>query len=307
MSPDLAVIVVTYNSEDDLEPCLDSVAEIEDLAVEVAVVDNASTDATVALAEQRRSATVQVLANDENLGFGRAINQGVAATTAPLILLLNPDAVLTPGSAEALVGLSKDRPEHGLYGGLTRRNDGTLNEHTLRKLPSLLGTVTFGLGLAAVHPLLAVEKLDVPTELTTAPMVTASLLLIDRTVWDRLGGFDERFFLYSEDADLCRRAVDLGHLPLVDPGAVIVHDGGASSPDIGRKIAMMMAGRTTYIRIHWSGPQRWLALASLYVGVGIRAAADRVLGKRSWLTAWGLRSWWLPGYRPDAPPVPPAG
>ena len=306
MRPELAVVIVSYNSELDLDDCLDSVAAIEDLVVEVAVVDNFSTDDSVAVARKRESATVQVLVNEENVGFGRAVNQGVAATTAPLVLLLNPDATLTPGSAETLVRLSQDRPSHGLYGGLTRLSDGTLNEHTLRKLPSLLGTVMFGLGLAAVHPRLAVEKLDLPTDLTAVPMVTASLLLIDRTVWDELDGFDERFFMYYEDADLCRRAVDQGYVPLVDPDAIVLHDGGASSPDTGRKIAMMMAGRSTYIRTHWSGLPRWLALAALNCGVGLRAAIDRARGKQVWTTAWSLRSWWFPGYSVGSAAVPPA-
>jgi GT2 family glycosyltransferase len=306
MTADLAVIVVTYNSEDYLDACLDSVDAIEGLDVEVVVVDNASTDRTVDAARKRPADNLTVVANDENVGFGRANNQGVAACDAPLVLLLNPDAELAPGAAEALVALQQDRPEHGLYGGLTRRVDGTLNEHTLRKLPSVLGTVTFGLGLSAVHPLLAVEQLDLPTETSTAPLVTGSLLLIDREVWDELGGFDERFFMYSEDADLCQRAVALGYVPLVQPDAVIIHDGGASSPDTGRKIAMMMAGRATYVRLHWTGPARWLALSALYCGVGIRAAADRLLGKEAWLTAWRHRSWWMPGYRQDASQTPPS-
>lgn len=298
MSPDLAIVIVTYNSEPYIEACLRSVDAIEETEVEVVVFDNASTDQTVEVAKPWNSTSVTIVAGEENLGFGQAVNRSVEMTTAPYVLLLNPDAELMPGSAEGLLALARSKPENGLYGGLTRQSDGSLNEHTLRKLPSLLGTLMFGFGLSAVHPRLAVERLELPTELSAAPMVTASLLMIDRKVWDQLGGFDDRFFMYSEDADLCRRAVDSGHVPLVDPDIIVKHDGGASTPDTGRKIAMMMAGRATYIRLHWKGPAQALALGSLWCGVGLRSLVDRVRGQNAWATAWSQRRHWIAGTQP---------
>lgn len=294
-APELSVVVVTFNSEAHIERCLASVEAIEGLRTEVVVVDNASTDGTVELLSTIGSGA-NVVGLDENIGFGRAVNLAVSETRAPYILLLNPDAVLRPGSAERLLARARTDPEHGLYGGVTIRSDGSVNEHTLRRLPSLLGAVVFATGLSAIVPRLAVERIPVPSHPATAPFITASLLLVDRRVWCELGGFDPRFFMYGEDSDLCRRAVDLGHVPLVDPEVVVVHDGGASTPDHGRKIALMMAGRSTYSRIHWCGWRRTLALSCLRAGVAVRAVGGRLSGQPAWASAWALRDWWYPGY-----------
>ena len=138
-------------------------------------------------------------------------------------------------------------------------------------------------------------------------MITGSLLLVRREDFERYSGFDERYVMYSEDADLCARVVEDGGTILVDTGASITHDGGGSSKSGGRMIAMMNAGRSTYLRTRWSGPRRRLGLALLWAGSGLRAAVGLVHpGTRRWSEAWTYRRWWWPGYQPGQP-VGPAG
>ena len=306
--PDLSVLIVTYNNESDIGPCLDSVAAIEGLTVETIVLDNDSTDRTVEMAGIH-SLCATVIAAGENLGFGAGMNRAADAATGTNLLLLNPDAILESGAAERLVRRSTERSDAAMYGGLTVYSDGALNANTVRRLPSIRAMIMFAAGLSIISERVTdFERLPLPVgdEVRPVPMLTGSLMLIPRAVWDELDGFDERYFMYAEDTDICARIAEAGHPILLDPLARIVHDGGASTPDGGRKAAMMMAGRSTYIRLRWSGWRRRAGLALLWLGVGLRGVAGRVHPRaRRWTVAWGMRDWWFPGYSGGLAKLPP--
>ncbi|MDG2112637.1 MAG: glycosyltransferase family 2 protein [Actinomycetota bacterium] len=305
---DLSVLIVTYNNEADIAACLDSVAAIEGLDVQTIVLDNASGDATFAAATAH-SLRAHVIALETNVGFGSGMNRAAADATGTNLLLLNPDAVLERGAAERLVELTTQRPDAAVYGGLTMFTDGRLNPNTVRRLPSLRAVAMFATGLSMLSGRITdFEQLPLPTsdEVAAVPMLTGSLMLIPHEVWDQLGGFDERFFMYAEDTDFCARIADAGLEILLDPLARIVHDGGASTPDGGRKAAMMMSGRATYIRLRWTGIKRRVGLGLLWFGVAIRALSGRLHPKaRRWAEAWRLRDWWFPGYGDGRPNLPP--
>ena len=305
---DLSVVIVTFNNSADIGACLDSVAAIDPPAADVVVVDNASDDNTVARA-QEHALRPTVIANDGNEGFGRGVNRGAAAASGDHLLLLNPDAVLRPGAVQLLLAQLEDRQDVAMAGGLTEFTDGGCNPFTVRRLPSLRSLVVFATGLSALSSRIPdFERLPLPEddEVRSVPMLTGSLMLVPRPVWEELGGFDERFFMYAEDTDLCARMLDSGRQILLVPAARIVHDGGASTPDSGRKTAMMLAGRATYIRLRWRGPRRMVGLALLQAGVAVRALLARVRpGAMRWRAAWGLRSWWSPGYGEGRPVLPP--
>jgi UDP-N-acetylglucosamine transferase subunit ALG13 len=129
-------------------------------------------------------------------------------------------------------------------------------------------------------------------------IVSGSLLLVDRTAWERLGGFDERFWLYGEDADLCRRAQALGYAPVITPDATITHALGASSPSIEDLTVRLFRGKRTLISTHWRPYLRPLGAPLLLFGVALRAAMP-VRSARRWRAAWSRRSEWRHGY-PDA-------
>jgi GT2 family glycosyltransferase len=131
-------------------------------------------------------------------------------------------------------------------------------------------------------------------------------MLVEREFFAGLGGFDPRYFLYSEDIDLSRRARDRGARPLVDPDAMVIHVGGASSSSVGQRVKILR-GRTTYLRRHFSPARARLGRALLATGVALRAfAAKAGAGGRGtdWPAIWRERRTWLAGWPPIDEPRP---
>jgi GT2 family glycosyltransferase len=137
-------------------------------------------------------------------------------------------------------------------------------------------------------------------------IVTGCLLLAPSTVWKELGGFDLRFFMYGEDADLALRAAALGYRPAITPDAVITHEIGVSSESRPDKMVLVYRSKAALLRKHWPTPKRQLGLALLWTGVGVRALVGRVGSSRdgaaTWRAVWEARRGWLEGY-----PQPLAG
>jgi N-acetylglucosaminyl-diphospho-decaprenol L-rhamnosyltransferase len=192
---DAAVVVVTYNSAGDIGSCLGSLP-IDELAA-VVVVDNASTDGTAELL-RREWPNVTLLALEENVGFGAGCNRGAASVDARFVLFLNPDATIDAGNLEALVAYARDHPQAGMVApalvGMSSSGD----------LPTLRTELRY-----AVPPRLACffpERRHPPGRPTgPVDVVEGACMLVDRELFERVGRFDERFFLFFEEADLARR------------------------------------------------------------------------------------------------------
>ncbi len=225
----VAVVVVSYETRDDLVRCLASLDAIT-LPWEAVVVDNASTDGSV---EAVRAAfpAVQVIASPTNAGFAHANNRGTAATGAPYVLVLNSDAALRPGAVEAMAALLDARPDVGIVGPRTLNEDGTVQ-------------VSFGPALTLFAELrqrrlvrgvrardaAALRRADAASRSECEPdWVSASCLLARREALDAVGGFDEGFFLYEEDVDLCVRVRRAGYRVVFTPQAEVVHRLGRST------------------------------------------------------------------------------
>lgn len=302
--PVVSVIVISYNTAELTCTAIRSAyRSAGHIPIEVLVVDNGSTDGSVAaLRELADELPVDIDDAGVNLGFGPAINRAAARATAPYLLLLNPDAELADDALLQLVEAARRRPERGFYSAVTRRSDGSLNDATVRNLPSVGSHVAFGLlastlmrGRSWADP----EHVDLPSDQreVEVEVVTASLLLIDAAVFKRLGGFDERIFLYSEETDLFRRARNIGYGPLLLTDIHFVHDAGQATSGEGRRQMLIMAGRVTYATLTWSGVTRRLALAMLDSGAFLRAQLERLRrGDRVWRTVWAGRSWWREGW-----------
>ena len=305
---DVSVVVVSYNALDWLTACLAAVAAAAPTRrVQVIVVDNAS-DPDVQAYLATRPHGVEVLQQDRNLGFGRACNLGAAHSRGQYVMLLNPDAILHPGAIEALVDFLAADPGRGLVGGRTLRPDGGLDPRSCWGAPSLWSWFCAAAGLSTVFRgslLFDPESLghwqrDTEREVD---IVTGCLLLAARSTWDRLGGFDEDFFMYGEDADLSLRARASGLRPSITPAAVAVHAVGASSPTRLGKQRLLLRGKATLVRKHWSAPRSRTALLLLGAGVGLRAAVETVRRRddRTQRTLWAERRDLLAGwptYRP---------
>jgi hypothetical protein len=225
----VAVVVVSYEAREPLLACLASVRAHAGLPHEIVVVDNASTDGS-ADAVRSGHPEARLLANARNVGFARACNQGWRATRAPLVLFLNPDAEIGPGAVAALAGVVERRPDVGAAGPRTRSGDDAIQVSTGPDLSLLSEAVQHRLvrGVARRDPgaLAAAEARHAAER--EVDWVSGACLLARRTALEAVGGFDEAFFLYEEDADLCRRLRAAGFRVVHTPAAEVRHALGRS-------------------------------------------------------------------------------
>jgi GT2 family glycosyltransferase len=225
--PDTGIVIVTYNSAVEIGACLDAAIAT---GAEIVVVDNASSDHTIAEVERRN---VRVLANPTNRGFAAATNQGFAVLQCAYVLLLNPDCVIE-NSLEPLRNAC-DLPQAAGAGGMLLDRAGKPQVgFMVRGLPSAASLSLEALLLNRVWPSNPINRryrgvgLDYTTRLEVEQPAGAFLML-RRAVWEQLSGFDEQFHpLWFEDVDFCRRALDRGYRLYYEPRAVAKHTGAHS-------------------------------------------------------------------------------
>ena len=257
MTVDVAVVVVTYNSQAVVADLLDSLpAALDGLVADVVVVDNGSSDGTVDVLAERTDCRVVV---GTNVGYAAGINRGVSAATGGVpVLVLNPDARLLPTCVPRLLA-ALERPGVGVVAPRVESPGGRL-ELSLRREPTLLRA----LGLSALHRPAFSEYVQEPVDYTRGHVVDWALgavLLFSRRCFDALGGWDESYFLYSEETAFCLAARDLGLLTWFEPSAVAVHIGGQSGQSANTH-AMQIVNRVRLYRRR-NGPARsWLYLAA---------------------------------------------
>ena len=234
--PRVDVVVVSYETRETLLECL--AALVAEPTASVVVIDNASRDGTAA-AVRERFPSVRLVANAENVGFARACNQGARESRAPYLLFLNPDATLAPGSLGALAAILEARPRVGVVGPRTRSANGDIQVSTGPDL-SLVSEIRqrrLVRGVARRDAAILVEAEGLHAVEREVDWVSGACLMIRREAFDAVSGFDERFFLYEEDADLCRRVRAAGWKVLFSPGAEARHALGRSmarSPERAR-------------------------------------------------------------------------
>lgn len=224
MSVDVAVIIVTYNSAHVIEDLLESIpGALGDLTADVVVVDNGSTDGTLAIIRERVDCRTVL---STNVGYAGGINRGVSeADPADTILVLNPDMRLHPDSIRKLMECLSDRTV-GIVAPRVLRTDGSLF-YSLRREPSLGRT----LGLSRTRMSVFSEQLNNPDDYSVGRVVDWALgavLAISRECFVAVGGWDESYFLYSEETDFCLQAARHGFATRYEPAAVTTHIGGQS-------------------------------------------------------------------------------
>lgn len=246
MPTTVLIVVVTYNSEAVVLPLLDSLplamGSIQSVTV---VVDNGSTDRTVALLDKRTDCTV---VRSENHGYAAGINRGVRENPdATAILVLNPDVVLAKDAVPRMLA-ALSRRGIGVVAPSVHEADGSLST-SIRREPTLLRAL--GLGRTR-HPLLA-ETVTPPTAYTYGHMIEwamGAVLLVSGECHKALGGWDETFFLYSEEADFSLRARDHGFGTWFEPSASAMHIGGASGVSASTHTMQVLNRVRLYRRRH---------------------------------------------------------
>jgi GT2 family glycosyltransferase len=316
-TPDLSIVVISYNTADMTVAALKSVFDTAgDINFELLVCDNQSRDGSAEAIEaafpQELGKRLILIRSGGNLGFARANNVMAGQARGRWILLLNPDTIVLPNALQNLLAFAVKTPDARIWGGRTYLGDGTLDPASVWRKMSLWSLVTYTFGIQKLFPNSAVfnpEAYGGWDRLTEreVDIVTGCYLLIDADLWRALGGFDRRFFMYAEEADLCLRARALGARPRFTPTSEIIHFGGASEQVYSGKMVKLFAGKLTLAEKHLPAWQVWLARGLLATAVCGRSIALRGLGALSgrdrwrrsgqeWAAVWQRRDEWLRGY-----------
>lgn len=207
---DISTIIVNYNTAGFLAESLKSVASRSDFQMETIVVDNASRDDSVAII-RNRFPWVRLIANDQNVGFARANNQALKVSHGDYVYFLNPDTAIQPGAFQAMMDFMSTHTDVGLAGTAILNPDGSVQSSVEREYPGQKRATNDLQGLAG----------DIA-------WVLGASMIAHRGIIEDLRGFDERFFLYGEEQDLCLRIRKKGWKIGFIPDARVVHWGGQS-------------------------------------------------------------------------------
>ena len=285
--PDWAAVVINYEAGAALWDCVRSL--LADTSAgrppEVVVVDNGSSDGSAA-AVARSLPAVKVLHPGANLGYARAANLGIAATHAPVVAVCNPDLEVEDGAAGALVPRLAAEADLGAVGPLIRNTDGTIYP-SARSDPRVRDAVGHGLlGFVwRTNPFTRrYRQLDAdPSRPRDVDWVSGAAVWLRRDALDTVGGWDERYFMYVEDVDLCWQLRRRGWRVGYEPGAVVTHVQGATTAKHPyRMITEHHRSLYRFASKRWRGARR-LALPLAAAFLAVRAAlamADHALRRR---------------------------
>ncbi len=229
--PCLSVVIVSYNCRSLLGECLSSLPSGSGgLSCEVVVVDNSSADDTVGWL-RRSHPDVNIIENRANHGFAKACNQGIRASASEYVLLLNPDTTVAEGTLTKTLRYMKANPRLAAAGCKILRPDGSIDLSGKRNFPTPWDAICRMTGLSRLFPQSrALARYDAiyldEGRAQEVPLIDGCYMMIRRSAIDDIGLFDERFFMYAEEMDWCRRAHERGWSIGYDPSGTIVHAKG---------------------------------------------------------------------------------
>ena len=282
------------------------IQSVQHISFQIIVLDNQSIDSTVEIVRSQFP-DVQLLRPEDNLGFARGVNEAARYANANYILLLNPDTLIIGNAIDNAVDFANENPEYGVYGGRTLKSDLSLEPSSCWNLPSLWSCFTFATGLSSLFK--HTRAFD-PESLSNwerdsvkeVGVITGCFLLIKQVSWKLLNGFDERYWMYGEDADFAIRARAQGFRPVICPDAELIHEVGGSSKNREAKVILMLKGKATLMLSHWGKYQGKLGVCLLLVGVLLRSvlSSNKLLSESQqlnrWQFAWENRKEWVVGY-----------
>jgi N-acetylglucosaminyl-diphospho-decaprenol L-rhamnosyltransferase len=268
----VSVIIVNWNAGAALDACLGSVVADAGPAPEIVLVDNASTDGSTAAARARHPA-MRVIETGRNLGFAAGANRGAEVARGELLIFLNPDARVVPAAISVLAGALANAPGAGIAGGGLIGEGGHWEPGAARFAP-------------VRHLLLDTSAGRLAARLRRAPHIVdwvyGTFMAVRRDLFRRLGGFDERYFLYGEDMDLCYRAARLGERTIHVPAAQAVHLANVSATTRfgnGRGAEVVKGEMRFYAARRGPGAlRRFRAVAACKFG--LKTALAAALGRR---------------------------
>ncbi|NOT96501.1 MAG: glycosyltransferase family 2 protein [Nitrospira sp.] len=273
---DLSIAIVSYNTKDLLLDCLRALhAHTSGIRFDVIVVDNDSRDGTVSAVRDAYPA-ITIIANQDNRGFAKAVNQAVAVSRGRHVLLLNSDTLVKDQSLATMVRYLDDHPDVGAVSCKQWTGEGHLNQ-TCFPFPSIRDHLFYSTLFHRVAPSIqaaaaATQAVDC-TQSQDVDWANGACLMVRRSLFEQLGGLDESFFMYFEDADLCRRLRQQGYRVRHLAEAAIVHLIGRSSGRDRDALQLVWEfSRIRYVEKHFSPVKRWLMKGWIAGGIGWRLA-----------------------------------
>jgi N-acetylglucosaminyl-diphospho-decaprenol L-rhamnosyltransferase len=273
------VVIVAYHAHDSLRRCLESLRDDPGAQrLNVVVVDNGDDADTAELVRDVLPDAVTIEPH-ANIGFGRASNLGIQRTHDEHVLLLNPDCELAAGTLDRLVEVLEDHPQVGMIGPELVREDGSLDHAGRRSFPTVLGALGHFSGVGrkvSGGPLAQYRATDVVSGPVDA--VNGAFMLCRRVALEEVGSFDEGYWMYMEDLDLCYRLREAGWLTWYEPSVQALHikHGTSGSVRSPRLIWAFHYGMFRFYRSHYA-PQRnavmnWI----VYAGIAVKASVALV-------------------------------
>ncbi|HEX5974144.1 MAG TPA: glycosyltransferase family 2 protein, partial [Rubrobacteraceae bacterium] len=261
-----SVIIVNYASWPLTLRCIESLQQTRYGDFEVFVVDNDSVE------PPELPSWVRLIRNKENIGFARAHNRGIAASSGDPIVLINPDTLVERDFFEQLKAFVSENPKAGISGPRIVDSEGHLQLSARREVSALSGFLGRTSLLTRLFPKSSIVMSQFPavtdqSRPTPVDWVSGACMVVRRDTLRDVGSLDERFFMYFEDADLCRRAREAGWLVYYLPQIEVLHHSGASSGDRARAIWNLHKSAFLYHRKH--GPHGPLGLYSLLTLAGL--------------------------------------
>lgn len=274
----LSVIIVNYNVVHFLELCLHSVLRAtKDLETEIIVVDNQSMDGSIAMLEQKFP-EVTLLANQENLGFSKANNQAVRVATGDYILFLNPDTVMPEDFFQKILPYMDSHPEAGAIGPRLIDGRGVFAPDSKKSFPTLSVALFKTMGLGRLFPKSSYFNkyyaVHVPAERTAeVEVLSGCCMLVRRSVLAMAGnGFDEDYFMYCEDVDLCYRIREAGFKNIYFPETSLIHYKGESTRKASLSyVRIFNEALVTFVKKHYSKSRAQTFLLFIKLGILLRA------------------------------------
>ena len=285
--PAVSVVIVNWNTVDLLRDCLRSIEEQTSVSHEIIVIDNASSDGSVAMV-RAEFLKVVLIANKENRGFAAANNQGLLAARGEVLLLLNPDTIILQRAIEKMLSWLKHRPDVGCVGCQVLEGPDIIQQTCFADTTPLnLMFMEFGLvSLMRWFPVFGNPRYtgwDRKSE-RNVDVVSGMFMLVPRPVMEKVGILDEAFFIYEEEADWCRRIRAAGYSCVFTPEAQIIHlDGGSKSTSQirSRMYIQLQKSHLIYVKKH-HGHLGYVAVKLIYVGASMlrlgRSSVKQLIG-----------------------------
>jgi len=318
----LSICIVNWNSIEYITKCLDSVeAYSESLQIEVIVVDNHSSDNSVEVLEQDYP-EVQLIKNDENHGFGRASNQAIYKSRGKYILILNPDIRLVEPCFKDMIKVIEEKQDAGCVSCRLINQNGKFQDNYFYSFPNAYNEFfREGLFLDKIIRKSNPELNNLPV--TKLHWATGACMLFKNEVLKKLKGFDEQFFMYSEDIDLCYRLQSIGyHVYGLNTHKMYHHLGAASAKNDNKNFSVIMQkeSRVRFIRKHFGTVYAWI-YRSLWLVAGVlrtlialilypfalfsgkQNTVNRIVYKHVDIISWALyqEKWIYPLYKKGSP------